>query len=54
MLRILVAAPLPLLPLPIRELFAQGDFLKFADRGAGNFSEENEGVRELPFGEGLR
>src|SRR6267142_3525639 len=43
-----------LVPLPICELFAEGDFLKFANRGAGNGVNEDEGVGELPFGEGLR
>ena len=46
------AAPL-LIPVPVGELFAQGYFFEFAYAGAGDFREEDEGVWELPFGEGL-
>src|SRR5215470_14415294 len=37
-------------PLPIRELLAEGDFLEFADGGARDGVEEDEGVGELPLG----
>src|SRR5260370_39433502 len=40
-------------PVPISELFAEGDFLEFADGGPGDFGEEDEGVGELPFRERL-
>src|SRR5216683_8318093 len=42
------------LPVPVGELFAEGDFFEFADGGAGNGVDEDEGVGELPLGEGLR
>jgi hypothetical protein len=36
---------LPLLvPGPVGELLAEGDFFEFADTGAGDFGEEDEGV----------
>jgi len=47
-----LAAPL-LVPGPVGELFAEGCFFEFAYAGAGDFREEDEGVGELPFGEGL-
>src|SRR6267143_1008571 len=40
-----------LLPLPVGELFAEGEFFEFADGGAGNGVEEDESVGELPLGE---
>src|SRR5260370_31647028 len=43
-----------LLPFPVGELLAESDFLEFADGGAGDGVEEDEGVGELPLGEGLR
>src|SRR5712692_549266 len=42
------------LPVPVGELFAEGDFFEFADGGARDGVEEDEGVGELPLGEGLR
>ena len=40
------------LPLPVGELLAEGEFFEFADGGAGDGVEEDEGVGELPLGEG--
>jgi len=34
-------------------LLAQGDFLEFADGGARDFWNKDEGIGDLPFGEGL-
>ena len=39
-----------MLPLPVGELFAEGDFFEFAHGGAGDGVEEDEGVGELPLG----
>jgi hypothetical protein len=38
------AAPLRV-PVPVGELFAEGDFFEFADGGARDFGEEEEGGR---------
>ncbi len=43
-----------LLPLPVGKLLAEGNFFEFADGGAGDGVDEDEGVGELPLGEGLR
>ena len=40
-------------PIPVGDLLAEGEFLEFADGSAGDGVEENEGVGELPLGEGL-
>src|SRR6266436_7636353 len=40
-------------PLPICKLLAEGEFFEFADGGAGDGVEEDEGVGELPLGEGF-
>src|ERR1700741_807699 len=47
------AATWMLLPVPVGELFAEGGFLEFAYAGAGDFGDEDEGVRDLPLGEGF-
>src|SRR5438034_5186829 len=41
------------IPLPVGKLFTECDFLEFADGRAGNGVEKDEGVGELPFGEGF-
>ena len=38
-------------PLPVGELFAEGDFLEFADGGARDGIHKDEGVGELPLRE---
>src|SRR5207237_5148594 len=38
------------LPLPVRKLFAEGDFLEFADGCTGDGVQEHEGVGQLPLG----
>ena len=40
-------------PLPVGELLAEGGFLEFADGRARNSLQEDEGVGELPLGEGF-
>jgi hypothetical protein len=42
-----------LLPVPVGELLAEGQFFEFADARAGDGINEYEGVRELPLGKGL-
>jgi hypothetical protein len=45
------AATWMLLPLPVGELLAEGDFFEFANAGAGDFGDEDEGVWNLPLRE---
>ena len=40
-------------PLPIGKLFAEGELFEFTDTCAGDGVDEDEGVGELPFGEGF-
>jgi len=42
------------IPFPVGKLFAQRELFEFADGGARNRFDEDESVRELPFGEGFR
>jgi hypothetical protein len=45
------AATWMLLPLPVGELLAEGDFFEFAYAGAGDFGDEDKGVWNLPLRE---
>ena len=39
-----------LLPIPVGELLAEFDFFELSYAGARNGFDENEGIRQLPFG----